>query len=220
MRFSVYRPMDFKLYKESASAIKFTMDYSTSIDKLETDLYCKPNDTHLHFMHNDVTIMCIKDLMHKRIWSIEKKPHNRLEQLKPRYEEDDVNLETVRVKLVQRSVSFQKLDKKVDESLTLVLTYYSALNQLYEILRRVHKHVLKLPRLHGTPSSTTRKVFRYPKTIRNKLVRSKLKEFIYKNAGTNFCDIYLKIYVKICILENIRKWRSVWKYVSQEKIPH
>ena len=53
--------------------IKFTMDYSTSIDKLETDLYCKPNDTHLHFMHNDVTIMCIKDLMHKRIWSIEKK---------------------------------------------------------------------------------------------------------------------------------------------------
>ena len=122
--------------------------------------------------------------------------------------------------MVQRSVSFQKLDKKVDESLTLVLTYYSALNQLYEILRRVHKHVLKLPRLHGTPSSTTRKVFRYPKTIRNKLVRSKLKEFIYKNAGTNICDIYLKIYVKICILENIRKWRSVWKYVSQEKIPH
>ena len=98
-----------------------------------------------------------------------------------------------------------RFENETKKLMTLVLTYHSALNQLYEILRRVHKHVLKLPRLHGTPSSTTRKVFRYPKTIRNKLVRSKLKEFIYKNAGTNICDIYLKIYVKICILENIRK---------------
>ena len=29
--------------------------------------------------------------------------------------------------------------------------------------------------------------FRNPKTIRDKLVRSKLKEFIYKDAGTNIC---------------------------------
>ena len=29
--------------------IKFTMDYSATIDKLETDLYCKPNDTHQYF---------------------------------------------------------------------------------------------------------------------------------------------------------------------------
>ena len=29
--------------------------------------------------------------------------------------------------------------------------------------------------------------FRNPKTIRDKLVRSKLKEFIYKDAGTKIC---------------------------------
>ena len=41
---------------------------------------------------------------------------------------------------------------------------------------------------------TTKGSFRNPKTIRGKLVRSKLKEFIYKDAGTNIyghsnCDI-------------------------------
>ena len=29
--------------------INFTMDYCATIDKLETDLYCKPNDTHQYF---------------------------------------------------------------------------------------------------------------------------------------------------------------------------
>ena len=84
------------------------MHYSTSIDKLETNLYCKPNDTHLHIMHNHITIMCIKDLLHKTICSIEEKPHNRLEQSKREYEEDDIDSETVRLTLVKRSVSFRK----------------------------------------------------------------------------------------------------------------
>ena len=38
-----------------------------------------------------------------------------------------------------------------------------------------------------------------PKTIRDKLVRSKLKEFIYKNADTNICNC------SICNC-NICKW--------------
>ena len=50
------------------------MDYSTEINflgvvvmkvgnKLETDLFCKPNDTQQYFMQNYVTVMCIKDLL-------------------------------------------------------------------------------------------------------------------------------------------------------------
>ena len=74
----------------------------------------------------------------KRICSIEEKLNNRLEQLKQflvkcGYKEDHVNSEIERVKLIKKTVSFQKRDKKVDDSITLVLTY-PALNQFYEVL--------------------------------------------------------------------------------------
>ena len=82
---------------------------------------------------------------------------------------------------------FQKRDKKVDDSIKLVLLYHLALNQLYEILRRAQKHLLKSPRLHSALSSPPKVAFRNPETIRDKLVRSKLKEFIYKDAGTDIC---------------------------------
>ena len=58
---------------------------------------------------------------------------------------------------------------------------------MYEILRRAHEDVLKPPRLHSALPSPSRVAFRNPKAMRDKLVRSKLKEFIYKDAGTNIC---------------------------------
>ena len=64
---------------------------------------------------------------------------------------------------------------------------HPALNQLYEILQRAYTHVLKPPRLHSTLPSPSRVAIRNPKAIRDKLVRFKLKEFIYKDAGTNIC---------------------------------
>ena len=76
------------------------------------------------------------------------------------YKEDHVDSEIKRVKLIKKTVSFQKRDKKDDDSITLVLTYHPALNQLYEILRRAQKYFLKSLRL----------------------VRSKLKAYI---CGTN-----------------------------------
>ena len=95
--------------------------------------------------------------------------------------------------MVKRTVSFQKRDKKFDDNITLALTYHPALNQRSEILRRAHKPVLKSPRLHGSLSSAP-VAFQNPRTIRDKLVRSKLKEFICKDVGTNIfghsnCDI-------------------------------
>ena len=84
----------------------------------------------------------------KRSYSIEEKLNNRLEKLKQwlvkrGYKEDYVDSEIERVKLVKRTVSFQKRDKKVDDNITLVFTYHPAFNQLYEILPRSKKHFLK-----------------------------------------------------------------------------
>ena len=102
-------------------------------NKLETDLYCKPNDTyqHLHVQscHRNVfktSIAWGKVVRFKRTCSIEEKLNTLLEQLiqflvKCGYKEDHVDSEIKRVKLVKRTVSFQKRDKKVDDSITLVL---------------------------------------------------------------------------------------------------
>ena len=100
--------------------IKFTMDYSTTIDKLETDLYCKTNDTHQYLhaqschcnMHKR-SIAYRQVVRFKIICSIEEKLSNRLEQLKqwlvkPRYKEDHVDSEIEIVKLIKRTVFFQK----------------------------------------------------------------------------------------------------------------
>ena len=97
----------------------------------------------------------------KRICSIGQKLNTRLEQLKKwlvkrRYKHVHVNSEIGRVKLVKRTVFFQKQDKKVDDSLKLVLTYHPALNQLYEVLRRTYKQFLKSPRLHRALRSPPR----------------------------------------------------------------
>ena len=91
--------------------------------------------------------------------------------------------------------------KKFGGNTTFVLTYHPALNQLYEILRRAHKHVLKSPRLHSGLPLPPRVNFQNAKTIRDKLVRSKLKEFIYKDAGTNILVILTVIYVKYLKVE-------------------
>ena len=76
----------------------------------------------------------------KRTCSIEEKLKSRLDQLKPwlvkrGYKEDHVDSEIERVKLVKRTVSFQKRDKKVDDGIAIVLTYHPAPNQLYEFFK-------------------------------------------------------------------------------------
>ena len=81
------------------------------------------------------------------MYSIKEKLNNLLKRLiqflvKREYEEDHVDSEIERVKLVKRIVWFQKRDKKVDGSITLALTYHPALNQFYEVLLRTHTLVL------------------------------------------------------------------------------
>ena len=69
----------------------------------------------------------------------------------------------------------------------MFFTYHPALNQAYEVLWRAHKHILKSTRLHSALPSPPWVAFRNPKPIRDKLVRSKLKEIIFKDAATNAC---------------------------------
>ena len=71
-----------------------------------------------------------------------------------------------------------------------------------EILQRAHKHVLKSNRLHSALPSPP---FQNAKTIREKLVRSKLKKN-YKDAATNTC---FHSYCDICkILESGDQFES------------
>ena len=122
---------------------------------------------HAHSCHSNVykrSIAYIQVVKFKRICSTEQKLNSHFEQLKQwlvkrGYREDHVDLETERMKLVERTVSCQIRDKKVDDNITFVLTYHPALNGLYEILRSAHKHVLKSPRLHSGLPSPPRVVF-------------------------------------------------------------
>ena len=129
--------------------------------------------------------------------------------MKRGYKEDHVDSEIERAKLVKRTISFQKRDRKVDDSMTLVLTYHPALKQFYEVLLRPHKHVLKSLRLTSALPLQTRVASWNPKTVRDKLVLSKLHKIIYKDAGINICG---HSNFDICkIFEKGDQEKTVWK---------
>ena len=84
--------------------------------------------------------------------------------------------------------------------------HHPALNQLYEILRRAHKHVLKPPRLHSAVLSPSRVAFQNPKAIRDKPVR--FKNLFIKMLGPIFvviltviCVKYLKVEMSLKVTE-------------------
>ena len=92
---------------------------------------------------------------------------------------------------------------------TLVLTYHPAMNQFYEVLLTPYKHVLKSLRLHGALPSQTRVLSWTPKTIRDKLVLSKVKKIIWKDAGISSCG---HSNFDICeIFEKGDQEKTVWK---------
>ena len=73
------------------------------------------------------------------------------------------------------------------------MTYHPALNKVHEILRKAHRYVLNSQRLSGVLPSPLRVAFQNPKTLRDRLVRSKLKAdkeeaSVYKCGHSN-CEI-------------------------------
>ena len=55
------------------------------------------------------------------------------------------------------------------------MTFHPALNIVFDVLKRAHRHVQKSPVLQAVLPKPPRIAFRNPKTLRDKLVRSKLK---------------------------------------------
>ena len=96
----------------------------------------------------------------------------------------------------------EKQDK--NDSLFLVLTYHPALNKVLKILKKAHRHTIRSPRLSAVLPSPHWVVFHHPKTLKDHLVRSKLKmrdsideeNGIYKCGNIN-CDIYNVLYLGI-----------------------
>ena len=93
----------------------------------------------------------------------------------------------------------EKQDNNDSITLTLVLTYYPALNKVHEILKKAHRHTLRSPRLSAVLPSPPRVAFRNPKTLKDHLVRSKLKihdsnDEGYINVVTS-TGIYVMFYI-------------------------
>ena len=55
------------------------------------------------------------------------------------------------------------------------MTFHPALNIVFDVLKRADRHVQKSPVLKAVLPKPPRIAFRNPKTLRDKLVRSKLK---------------------------------------------
>ena len=78
---------------------------------------------------------------------------------------------------MNRENLFKKHEKQdKNDSLTLVLTYHPALNKIHEILKKAHRHTFRSPRLSVYYHHPLDRVaLRNPKTMKDHLVRSKLK---------------------------------------------
>ena len=68
-----------------------------------------------------------------------------------------------------------KKHPKHQDSITLVLTFHPALNIVFDVLKRAHQHVQKSLVLKAVLPKPPHIAFRNPKTLSDKLVRSKLK---------------------------------------------
>ena len=76
----------------------------------------------------------------------------------------------------------------------IILTYHPALKSVYEVLRKAHHHTFKSPRLKYALPAPQRVAFRDDKSIKDKLVRSKLKnpnKRVPENykCGSRLCQI-------------------------------
>ena len=66
--------------------------------------------------------------------------------------------------------------KHQENSTTLVLTFHPALNIVFNVLKSAHRFIEKSPALKAVLPKPLHVAFRNPKTFRDKLVRSKIKE--------------------------------------------
>ena len=87
-----------------------------------------------------------------------------------------VRPEILKINLIDRANLLIKKPKHQENSITLVLTFHPALNIEVNVLKPAHRFIEKSPELKVVLPKPPRVAFRNPKTLRNKLVRSKFKQ--------------------------------------------
>ena len=75
------------------------------------------------------------------------------------------------------------MPKHQEDSVTLILTFHPALHVIFDILKSSHRHIAKSLLLKSVLPKPSRVVFCNPKSLRDKLVRSKLKSEDEKERG-------------------------------------
>ena len=109
------------------------------------------------------------------------------------YDSEKVRPEIERVKTLNRTDLLSRHEKEIDNRTTLVLTFHPALNKVYKILKRAHRNTLKSQFLTVVLPSPPQLAFRNAKTLKDHLVRSKLKTTYEKPGvtiwGRKSCEI-------------------------------
>ena len=112
---------------------------------------------------------------------------------------------------VERIFLFSERQKQIENQITLASSFHPALNQLIEILKKAHQHVNKSPLLQRVLLKPPRVVFRNSKTLRNKLVRSKLKINLATGEGKGCFECGDGSKCQICkILKRSNEFTSSW----------
>ena len=168
---------------------------------LSSDLYTKDTDTHQYLHAKSCHRSCIKRAIPygqairiKRICSDENNLNRRLLELeswlsKRGYSSKNVRPEIERVHSVSRDDLLKKVERENDFcEPVLVLTYHPALNCIHEILRNAQRHVYKSARLAKVLKSPPRVAFRNAKTLKDRLVRSKLRNESEVETGSFKCN--------------------------------
>ena len=102
------------------------------------------------------------------------------------YNSEKVRPEIERVKTMSKSDLLSKCKKEIVNRITLVLTYHPALTKVYEILQKAHRHTLKSQHLSAVLPSPPGLAFHNAMTLKDHLVRSKLKT-TYEKPGVTIC---------------------------------
>ena len=103
------------------------------------------------------------------------------------YKSEIIRPEIQKVNLIDRNNLLKKRPKHQEDSITLVLTIYPALNIVFDVLKRAHRHVQKSPVLKAVLPKPPRTAFPNPKTLRDKLICSKLKLTDDSEQGSFSC---------------------------------
>ena len=89
-----------------------------------------------------------------------------------------------------------KKPKHQENSITLVLAFHPALNIVFNVLKSAHRFIEKSPALKAVLPKPPHVAFRNPKTLRGKLVKSKIRENDEEERGIFLVDIVTVKYVR------------------------